>query len=381
MPFGLSTSPSVFQRYIYSVFRDLLRDNTLVIYMDDIIIPSQDEDERVEKLRRVLNVASDFGLELNFKKCQFLKEKIEFLGYVIQGGTIKPSPTKVVAVQRFPLPRTVKQVQSFLGLTGYFRKFIAQYSRVAKPLNDLLKDKVEFKVGPEQVEAFFRLKDALAREPVLHLFKQGAKLELHTDASSQGLGAVLLQQTDDGSFHPIHYWSKKTTPQQESYSSYELEVLAIIEALKKFRNYLLGSKFTIVTDCAAFQATLNKKELAPKLARWALFLEEFDYEVIHRPGSKMKHIDALSRNTALMVTSSHEEITSKIRIAQERDEHVKTIKTLIEKGIEDSYSVKGGILYKYENGRELVVVPQAMQASIVTEIHKRGHFAALKQKF
>ncbi|GFX08642.1 transposon Ty3-G Gag-Pol polyprotein [Trichonephila clavipes] len=123
--------------------------------------------------------------------------------------------------------------------------------------------------------------------PLLHLFKEGAKLELHTDACKLGLGAVLLQQGEDGRFYPIHYMSKKTFIQEEKLCSYELEVLAVIEALKKFRNYLLGRKFRIQTDCAAFAKTLDKKELTPKTARRSVFLTDFDYEVIHCPAKQM----------------------------------------------------------------------------------------------
>ncbi|GFW63067.1 retrovirus-related Pol polyprotein from transposon opus [Trichonephila clavipes] len=202
VPFGLSISSNYFQRYINYVFRELLRNGTLIIYLDDIIIPATDEKEAYKKLARVLETASRYGIELNLKK------------------------------------------------------------------------------------SFQNLKNALSSEPVLHLFKEGAKLELHTDACKLGLGAVLLQQGEDGRFYSIHYMSKKTSIQEEKLCSYELEV----------RNYLLGRKFRIQTDCAAFAKTLDKKELTPKMARWSIFLTEFDYEVVHHPAKQMQHVDALSRH-------------------------------------------------------------------------------------
>ncbi|GFV85430.1 retrovirus-related Pol polyprotein from transposon 17.6 [Trichonephila clavipes] len=265
VPFGLSNSPSVFQRFIYTVFRKLIRDNILIVYMDDLLIPSQNEAEGLNKLRLVLQTAADFGLELNLKKCNFLQRKIEFLGYIIENGTIKPSPSTTQAVQNFPQPQTPRQLQSFIGLTSYFRKFIPNYARIARPFSDLLRDNVKFKFGPTEIASFQELKNILSENPVLHVFQQGYPLELHTDASSLGFGAVLLQKSDDGLFHPIPYFSRKTTVQQEKYSSYELEVLAIIEALKKFRSYLLGTKFKIITDCDAFQITMHKKICLLKL--------------------------------------------------------------------------------------------------------------------
>ncbi|GBL76129.1 Retrovirus-related Pol polyprotein from transposon 17.6 [Araneus ventricosus] len=155
--------------------------------MDDLIIPSIDELDGIKRLSRELPTASEYGLELNLEKCNFLKSKIEFLGYVIENRKISPSLDKTAAVQNFPETKSIKQVQSFLGLTGYFQKFIQNYALIAKPLNDLLRDNTEFYFGPEQKSSFQTLKQKLSGNPVLHIFKQGAKLKLHTDANKFGL--------------------------------------------------------------------------------------------------------------------------------------------------------------------------------------------------
>ncbi|GFW09407.1 retrovirus-related Pol polyprotein from transposon 17.6 [Trichonephila clavipes] len=173
VPFGLSNSPSVFQRFIYTVFRKLIRDNILIVYMDDLLIPSQNEAEGLNKLRLVLQTAADLGFELNLKKkCNFLQRKNKFLGYIIENGTIKPSPSKTQAVQNFPQPQTLRQLQSFIGLTSYFRKFIPNYARIARPLSDLLRDNVKFKFGPTEIASFQELKNILSENPVLHVFQQ-----------------------------------------------------------------------------------------------------------------------------------------------------------------------------------------------------------------
>ncbi|GFX69226.1 retrovirus-related Pol polyprotein from transposon 297 [Trichonephila clavipes] len=220
VPFGLSTSPSVFQRYVYSIFRELMRKGVVIIYMDDLIIPAKDEKESLEELKEVLEVASKYGLEMKFKKCQFLRRKVEFLGHVVENGTIRPSIAKTIAVKKFPVPTTVKQVQSFLGLTGYFRKFIPAYSQIAKPLSDLTRKDNPFMFEQPQMEAFEKLKKLLTESPVLSIFQQGRTTELHTDASQQGYGAVLLQEAEDGKLHPVQYMSQKTTQAEEKYSSY-----------------------------------------------------------------------------------------------------------------------------------------------------------------
>ncbi|GFW74509.1 transposon Tf2-6 polyprotein [Trichonephila clavipes] len=205
---------------------------------------------------------------------------------------------------------------------------------------------------------------------------EGAKLELHTDACKLGLGAVLLQQSEDGRFYPIHYMSKKTSIQEEKLCSYELEVLAVIEALKKFRNYLLGRKFRIQTDCAAFAKTLDKKESTPKMARWSIFLTDFDYEVVHRPAKQMQHVDALSRHPVMLVTS--DELTYKIVNAQESDEYIRTIKKLLQEGKTSEFIVSNKILYKISEDQELLVVPEMMQVDVIKKAHSFGHFAATK---
>ncbi|GBO30486.1 Retrovirus-related Pol polyprotein from transposon 17.6 [Araneus ventricosus] len=210
VPFRPCNIPSIFQGFINHVFRDLLKEGIVIIYMDDIIIPSFDEFDGIKRLSRGSQTVSEYGLEFNLKKCNILKSKIEFLGYIIEKGKIRSSLEITVAVRNFPELKSVEQVQSFLGLPGYFRKLIPNYALIAKPFTDLLRDNTEFHFGSEQKSAFQILKQKLSENPVLHIFKQGAKLELHNDASKFGYGAILFQQSDDNKFHPIHYMSKKT---------------------------------------------------------------------------------------------------------------------------------------------------------------------------
>ncbi|GFY26290.1 transposon Tf2-6 polyprotein [Trichonephila clavipes] len=218
--------------------------------MDDIVILAKDESEAIERLKKVLQVSSDYGLEINFDKC----------------------------------------------LTGYFRKFIPAYSVIAKPLSDLLRKDTPFNFDVKQKASFDELKRLLCQKPVLGIYRQNCETEIHTDASIDGLAAVLLQRfPDDNSLHPIYYMSRKTSETERKYTSYELEVLAIIEALKKFKVYILGMPFKIITDCNAFTKTMSKKDLNTRIARWALNLQDYDYTILHRTGSQMAHVDALSR--------------------------------------------------------------------------------------
>ncbi|GFW69092.1 transposon Tf2-9 polyprotein [Trichonephila clavipes] len=186
----------------------------------------------------------------------------------------------------------------------------------------------------------------MSEGPILHLYKYGRKTELHTDACKQGYGAILLQEAEDGKLHPVYYMSKKTNTAEEKYDSYELE------------------------------KTRQKKELITRIARWALQLEEFDYEIEHRAGSRMKHVDALSRYPVMMVCN--DTLTSKLKNAQEEDDNIQTLKSLLEKQESGEFFERNGILYKYLNGRELIVTPKAMQAELIKLIHESGHFSVGK---
>ena len=203
--------------------------------MDDLIIPSSTYEEGIDRLKLVLETASSYGLEIKKQKCQVLEKKLQFLGYIIEDGKITPSEEKTTAIKKNCEPTTHKQVQSYLGLTGYFRKFIPCYSTIAKPLSDLLRKDVTFAMGDKQKQAFNKLKDLVTSLPVLNIFQRGLPTEVHTDASKHGYGACLLQKSNvDSKLHPVYFLSKKTSPAEEKYSSYELEVLAVIMAVKKF---------------------------------------------------------------------------------------------------------------------------------------------------
>lgn len=182
------------------------------------------------------------------------------MGYVVSNDIVRSSPDKTRAVKNFPVPCNVKNVQSFLGLTGYFWKFIPKYAEIAKPLSDLLRKTEEFSWRDTQQQSFGTLKSALVNDLVLKLFKVGAETEVHTDASQLGYGMVLLQRdAEDNLMHLVYFASRKTTPAEEKYCSYELEVLAVVNALKKFRVYLAEVKFKIVADCQVFALIMKKK--------------------------------------------------------------------------------------------------------------------------
>ncbi|GFU68098.1 retrovirus-related Pol polyprotein from transposon 297 [Trichonephila clavipes] len=195
MPFGLSTCPFPFLRYINAISRHLISKSIVLPYMDDVVILAANESQALQYLKIVLEVAYDYGLEINFKKCQFLHNTIAFLGHIIENGRLFPSPSKTKAVINYPDLKNIKDVRRFLGLTGYFIKFLPSYSTIAKPLSDLLRKVSLFQFYAEQQTAFQKLKYLLSQQPVISIFNQNSPTEIHTDASIDGLVAVLLQKS------------------------------------------------------------------------------------------------------------------------------------------------------------------------------------------
>jgi len=378
MPFGLKNAPSVFQRFINKIFSDLIKENKVIVYLDDIMIATKTIEEHFEILEEIFKRLVDNKLELRLDKCEFFQENIKYLGYVISKDGIEADNKGLEAIQMFPVPSNLHAVQSFLGLCQYFRRFIKDFSVIAKPLYDLTKKDKKFNFGTAELETFELLKAKLLNAPILALFNPKDETELHCDASALGFGAILLQRKDDKKFHPIFYYSKRTSEVESKYHSFELETLAIIYALKRFRVYLQGRKFKIVTDCNSLTMTLNKKEMNPRIARWALELQNYDYTLEHRSNKRMQHVDALSRNTNMLVieTNTFEE---NLIICQSQDERLRGIKELLEKSEHNLYEMRNGVIYRKKDGTILFYVPEAMESHVLYKYHNEmGHIGLEK---
>jgi len=245
----------------------------------------------------VLKRIQDAGLTAKRSKCQFAMSSCVYLGHRIGSGKVSPDDVKVEAIKQFPSPRTKKQIRSFLGLAGYYRKFIPQYATLAAPLSDLTR-----KSAPEVVHwtplceaAFQSLKTALCSSPVLQSPDLTRPFVLQTDASDRGVGAVLSQAGDHGQDHPVAYFSRKLLPREERYSTVEKECLAIKLAIQAFNTYLMGRSFAIETDHRSLEWLDRIKHSNSRLTRWSLFLQSYSYSVHYRKGSSNGNADGLSR--------------------------------------------------------------------------------------
>ncbi|GAU51762.1 hypothetical protein TSUD_415510 [Trifolium subterraneum] len=289
MPFGLTNAPAVFMDYMNKIFQPYL-DKFVVIFIDDILIYSKDPQEHAEHLRIVLNILREKQLYAKFSKCEFWLSEVKFLGHVISQGGVSVDPSKVEAVLNWERPRTVSEVRSFLGLAGYYQRFILGFSEIALPLTRLTRKGAAF-VWDELCESSFNLlKQKLTSAPVLVIPDPDKKYVVYCDASNKGLGCVLMQE---GAI--VAYASRQLKPHEENYPTHDLKLAAIIFALKIWRHHLYGVQFALYSDHKSLRYLFDQKELNMRQRRWMEYLKDFDFELNYHPGKANVVADALSR--------------------------------------------------------------------------------------
>lgn len=266
MVFGLRNGPAVFQRLMNKVLGSL-RNTVALCYMDDLLIPAKDWEELLVRLKQVLDALRAAGLTLKISKCVFGSEEIDYLGFKIAKGYLQPGEVKQQAILDASTPTDVHSVRRFLGLTGFFRRFIPHYALKAETLTSLTKKDTKFTWGVEQQEAFDLLRKELTAPPVLKLYNPLAPTELHTDASRHGLAGMILQQDESGRWHLVFCVSKRTTDAEGNYHAGKLELMAIVWSMERLHPFLLGIPFTLVTDCQAIVYLNAHKTLKPQIAR------------------------------------------------------------------------------------------------------------------
>lgn len=238
-------------RFTETIF-NMMRENKVLIYLDDILIATKTLEEHFEIFKEVLNLARQYRLQIRLDKCRLFFNEITYLGYLVNQSGIRPSIENVESLLNYPLPKNTKEAHRFVSLASYFSKLIPNFSIVAKPLYDLRKS-TTFKFGQDEFESFEKLKTFLSTYPILSVYSPDLETELHCDSSSHGFCAILLQKQKDCLFKPISYYSHRTSPAESKYDSFELETLATIYAIKRFHVYLFGIRFKIVTDYDSFR--------------------------------------------------------------------------------------------------------------------------------
>lgn len=293
MPFGLKGSPVTWQAYITEIMGDLLSRNVMA-YMDDIMTYDKTIEEHRKSLTDVLERLRKNNLKVNLAKTKFFASEINYLSHIIDRNGSRPSERNIEAIKKFPKPKNLAEVQRFVGMASYFRKYINLFAQKAQPLHNLCKKNVEFEWTDDCNEAFEKLKTALTTAPVLAFADFSRKFYISVDASNHAVGGYITNDPPPND-KPIEYFSKSLNQAQRNYSTTHRELLAIILAIEQFQHYIWGKPFVLYTDHQALTYLFNQSKPGSRLLRWKLALAEYDFEIIHRKGSNNVVSDCLSR--------------------------------------------------------------------------------------
>jgi len=394
MPFGVTNAPAVFMDYMNRIFHPFL-DSFVVVFIDDILIYSKTFEEHEKHLIAVLQILKDKKLYAKLSKCEFWLEEIKFLGHIISKEGVSVDPTKVEAVLQWEPPKSVTEIRSFLGLAGYYRRFIEGYSKIAMPLTQLTKKGQRFEWTENCENSFQELKKRLTTSPVLALPDPNGHFVIFCDASKMGLGCVLMQDRN-----VVAYASRQLRTHEKNYPTHDLELAAIVFALKIWRHYLYGGKFEMFSDHKSLKYLFDKKELNMRQRRWMEFLKDYDFELHYHPGKANIVADALRRKSLhvstlmiqemdllekfrdmnLKISLSHNKIQLKaiqvtndlkreIKEVQANDEFLKKKKELVEKDNGGNFVIDREGILKFGN-RICVPNDERIKKMIFEEAHK-----------
>jgi hypothetical protein len=400
LPFGLTNAPATFMTLMNDIFRPML-DKFVIVYLDDILIYSKDLREHEQHLRQVLEKLRQNRLYAKLSKCEFFRTEVNFLGHIISADGVKTDPDKTAAIREWPQPKDIKELQSFLGLCNFYRRFVQHYSKITVPLTDLLQKDKPFIWTPEAETAFQTLKQRMITTPTLKLPDPDCKFTVTTDASDFAIGAVLSQDHGHG-LQPVAFESRKLDSAEQNYAAHEKELLAIVHALKTWRVYLEGRPFRVQTDHATLRYIQTQHTLTRRQARWMELLQQYEFDVEYIPGKSNLVADALSRRPDLQIhTISSINIDSTIRdnIRQslENDDdfgpvlHILRTPNLVYENLQTNhrrYTLQDDLLY-YDQNR-LCIPKGPLRAQLLHDHHDAsiaGHqgfdktYAIMHQKF
>lgn len=383
LPFGLCNAPGTFQSLMSEIFREYT-DEFVLVYLDDIMIYSKSLPEHLDHLKSVLRVLRRHKLYAASAKCRFCQTRLLWLGHILSGDGIAVDQSKVQVVKDWPVPQDLKQLMSFLGTAGYYRRFMANYSTIAAPLTELTRKGVAFRWEQEQDRAFNTLKSLLTEAPVLAIANPDYPFVLHTDSSGVAIGGVLMQDQGEG-LRPIAYFSTKLNKAQKNYPVHEQELLALVHALKTWRHYLLGAhKSVAYTDHKALKYLQTQPNLNCRQARWLALLQEFDLYIDYLPGKSNVVADALSRRPGaaadhpaveecgiITTVRSDPEWLAQLKVAYGEDAESEQILKAIHDGSTTSYEIQNGLILLTKDNRTRLFIPDAggLRQNLISEHH------------
>lgn len=397
MPFGLCNAPATFERFMDTVLRGL-KWEICMCYLDDVVIFGRTFEEHNNRLSLVLDCIEKAGLVLNSKKCRFGERQTLVLGHLVDKDGVRPDPRKIEAVSSFKPPQSARELRSFIGLCSYFRRFVPRFAEIVYPLTSILRQDAAFNWTPDCDASFSQLKFILTSAPLLRHFDPSCPPEVHTDASGIGIGAVLVQR-HSGAEHVVAYASRCLSKSERNYTVTEQECLAAVFAVQKFRCYLYGRPFKIITDHHSLCWLIGLRDPSGRLARWALRLQEYDFTVSYKSGRRHADADCLSR-IPLATTDCDADnfddclaaVTSTFPDAADFQREQRNDLTLDPLFVaartshgSGRFTVRDKLLYKTNyskpGARFLLVVPESLRSDVLRAMHDdatSGHFGFVR---
>ncbi|KAA0042188.1 pol protein [Cucumis melo var. makuwa] len=363
MSFGLTNAPAVFMDLMNKVFREFL-DTFVIVFIDDILIYSKTEAEHEKHLGMVLQTLRDNKLYAKFSKCEFWLKQVSFLGHVVSKAGVSVDPAKIEAVTSWTRPSTVSEVRSFLGLAGYYRRFVENFSRIATPLTQLTRKGAPFVWSKACEDSFQNLKQKLVTASVLTVPDGSGSFVIYSDASKKGLGCVLMQQGK-----VVAYASRQLKSHEQNYPTHDLELAAVVFALKIWRHYLYGEKIQIFTDHKSLKCFFTQKELNMRQRRWLELVKDYDCEILYHPSKRAEiavSVGAVTMQLAQLTVQPT--LRQRIIDAQSNDPYLVEKRGLAEAGqaVEFSISSDGGLLFER---RLCVPSDSAVKTELLSEAH------------
>lgn len=370
LPFGLKTSPAIFQRILSNILRKYKLTDFAVNYIDDILIFSKSFEEHINHLKQLLEAIQTEGFRLKFTKCTFASDSIKYLGHIIQNNSIKPVKDNLISIRNFPVPKNQKNVRQFLGKVNFYHEYIPRSAIILDPLHNLLRKNQKFFWSEECQKAFEKIKSLLCSQPILEIFDQDLPINIYTDGSLEGVGAILKQLQTDGKEKPVAYFSKKLSEAQKKKKAIYLECLAIKEALRYWQYWLIGKSFTVYSDHKPLENMNLKARTDEELGDLMYYLSQYDFKIKYSPGKENLEADCLSRNPVLEPEDNIEEQLKVVNLITLEDIMMdQNVNEEIQRN-KNKIIEKHNVYYKKIRNKEKIIITEEFSIRLIKQIHE-----------
>lgn len=379
LPYGLKTSPAIFQRILSNILRKYNLTDFTVNYIDDILVYSKSYTEHINHLTQLLEAIKKEGFRLKFTKCMFASESVKYLGHIIQDNTVRPLRDNLISIQDFPIPKTQKNIRQFLGKVNFYHDYIPQSSIILEPLHKLLRKNQKFIWTEDCQNSFETVKKLLCTQPVLAIFDQDLPINIYTDGSLEGIGAILKQVQPNGKEKPVAYFSRKLNESQKKKKAIYIESLAIKEAIRYWQYWLIGKSFTVFSDHKPLENLNVKSRTDEELGELMYYMSQYDFKIKYAPGKENVEADCLSRNPVLDADQDIDEqlkIVNFIKVQdivtdQEKNEEIQKSKNRL--------IHKNNIYYKKLKNQEKIVISEEYSLDLIKQVHENMCHIGIKQ--